>query len=258
MRILMKLLSLVTFSLFVFLPGLVLGQFTFTTSIATTNGPVVAKGNLDFDLDTGTVQFTVENRSPFMSEITGVWFMNPIVDGKASSADFAGVEHNDSGVTIADSSSDWKNSSSVDNGTWQLVRQKTSASKKGKNNYIGAQVSPSSAESLESTASTSDKSTFSFNVPELAGQSEFILGRYFSQQSVDQPAVVFRWQTVDPQFVDGGSAKGFAYIDLQISPIPEPSHIAALSVIGMAGLLYGRRRMIAQRRKRQTISPPTE
>lgn len=232
------------------LHGLAFGQFSFTTSISTTNGDVEASGSLDFDLESGTVDFTVENSTAFMSEITGVWFLNPVVDGTGSSANFTGVEHNNSGNFLPDDASDWNQSSGVDTGTWQFVRQQTGASQKDKGKYVGAQVLPSSSETLESPVTPSEISTFSFDVPELSGKSELFLGDYFSQQSVQHPAVVFRWKTVDPQFVDGGSAKGFAYIDLQINPIPEPRHIAVFSLTGLAGLLYARRRFRCRRNSR--------
>lgn len=199
------------------LPSISLGQvFTFDIDgLADPDvGDINASGFIDFsNYNTdGSVHVEVTNNGPTASQITGFYMLRPI---------YAGTEPPEYATSdplfVADPST-WTLESELDSqlknfGQWDVNQA----------DYVGTKnVSP-----VENRLDVPETGSFTFY---FSPNDPIDLDAWFSSVT---PQVFIRWQAV------GGTAsgKGTDFV------VPEPSHIAAMAMLGLGGLLFVRRRL---------------
>jgi hypothetical protein len=208
-------------------PSVVLGQlFTYNVQGIVNPGDQNIIGQLSATVQvefqvSGQAKVTVTNTGPANSSITGFYLMRPTAIG--------GVPTTLNGFAAAPSSdpSDWALETSLSEtlknfgGNWDTTK------------YFGADAGTR------------------LDFPDVAGSS---VGTFYfdfdpflldvaAYQNPGMPSVFVRWQAVDL----GGnltdeSGKGYGGPGFEPA-IPEPSHVAGLAMLGLAGILYTRRRL---------------
>ena len=86
--------------------------------------------------------------------------------------------------------------------------------------------------------------TFLFYFSDLKDES-FDVAEWYGRSKEMSPLAFVRWQSID--FPQETSAKGFGWgqpgWDPSVVPVPEPSEIALLAMLGLGGLIFARRRL---------------
>ena len=190
------------------------GQASFLFDIDDTNGStnlsgVGASGTVSFDVDAGNWSSTVDimNDSTVTAMITGFYILKPAeVDATSLDSGLAG----------------W----SLDNDDFgSLLNEYFTPGKDYTYLYFGADTQNPGTNGL----AEGNSAIFEFSMGDLSGVD---FDEYLAIGDVQH--IFVRWQGVN----GGNSAKG--YDDFEV---PEPSHIAAMAMLGLGGMLFLRRRL---------------
>jgi hypothetical protein len=198
------------------------GQPTFHFTIDDLNGVsnlsgVGATGSLDFG-DSSAILLNLTNTTTgwSASSITGVYILKPVTDGSYRPD-----------VTLDSGPLSWVDVG--DDGNFHEVwsGMGTGLGNRDEYLYFGSEITnnPDQNGILQSSSGA-----FSFVMDPLPGGDAIDWASYLESGN---PHVFIRWQGIEP---GDESAKGYAYF----SPVPEPSVIAPIAVLGLIGLAYWR------------------
>lgn len=225
---------------------------------------ISAEGELDFTKNsnsTGTITVTIRNTGPSTSQITGFFLLRPpsitdanankqnpnilgslvtpsTINGTALSGTNEWVYQNDMEGQGADGLSNFQ-------GTWDSY-QYFGARAGERLDYFSENDDPAHPD-----APVVDEGVFTFSFPATVDFSLEELGAWAASR--DNPHIFVRWQSIGYYDPDSGniedlaSGKGFLWApdDPDFEPsIPEPSEVALLSILGLGGLLWTRKRFM--------------
>lgn len=200
-------------------------SYSFEVNSEDASQGLVVSGSIDFFSNTGYIDVNLFNEPGTSSYVSGIYFLKP-----STLVDVPSLE-----VAPAD----WNLATDFDKGVvgGPLGKLGTMSAEDAFDNYFGAVTGPKNP-SLKSgeQAFFSWEADASFD-PET--QSWSIYGNSAN------PHVIVRWQSVGEDGED--SARGYAFIDLTVTPVPEPSQIAGLSILALGGVLLLRRRIVRRK-----------
>jgi hypothetical protein len=187
---------------------------------------VSVSGTADFS-SYPTFTLSVLNDSGISTDVTQVFILKPMIrDEDGNSLGRAEANSLDAILPVSDAPG-WTFENKLDNNLKNVDGLSLNI-----DNYFGVDISAPP----ENRIDNGELLTFSFTMESL-GLGESIDWLEYEQEA--NPHVLVKWQEVAIY----GSAKGHG----GFTPVPEPSQIAALSMAGLAGLLFVRRRIKAKR-----------
>lgn len=221
------------------LPFAVSGQAVFEFDVPTngwnnTGDPIDAGvsvfGKVDYSAYP-SFTLTVNNDSSLSTEVTQIFVLKPMIqDDNGNDLRRAEALSLDAISPVSDTTG-WEFKTALDNNIKNLNGFNLDTG-----NYFGVDIESPPDNRIDS----GETLTFSFTMESL-GTDESIDWLQYGEET--NPHTVFKWQEVE----NYGSSKGYGWGDIPITAVPEPSHIAGLSIAGLAGLLFIRRRIKAKR-----------
>jgi len=201
------------------------------------NHGVSSFGTVDFE--SSTIELQVTNNSLLPGRITGFWILKPVT----------GDVVDETAIPVTD----WTAVNALDNNVRNIIKNEVPVTT-DLSAYFGAvESAPGDGGIWTSPPGATNTLAFSFDLVNALDPTDweaFNWDAYLNPNNanyVDTPKVIARYQTVAG--VDSSVGWGGFEETGDIPPIPEPSEIAFMALLGLGGIVWMRKRFLSKPQK---------